>query len=480
MRKSYILFVLLLWGILFQGINAFGLPSPSSQDPPKAKALSTKSPKNSVKLGKASANGLKNLVSPGAQAKVTLDFRNADIDQVLNFFAVVSRLSVVKDPSLTGTITLITPGPVTLDEAFRVLEAALDNRGYSLTRDKLMIRIQAKGGGGPGRGDRSPGGPGNLFQGGQDTETRVYTLKYIPARSVAQIINDLYRPQQLPGGLPQLGNFPGRQGGNQEAQAERAQLLAQRFMQDVRASSDDYTNSIVVRANSRVFDQIEPIIEQLDVQAPSPRETRVFPLRYINATQVTSVINAVVNASQDPYRPGLTGGGPWWTQVFRPGGPNQVAVTAHAETNRLIVTAQPNLMPVVERVIKELDQPIQPTSTTFILSLNNASATEVASLMDQMFGRRQVGFNNFGFGQNRSLFGNNNNRFGNFNRGGFGGFGGFGGPGGFGGFGGFGAPGGFGGFGGFGGGGFGGFRFGGGGFGGFGGFRPGLNIRTMR
>ncbi|RYG42180.1 hypothetical protein EON79_19415, partial [bacterium] len=51
-----------------------------------------------------------------------LDFRNANIDAVLSLFQKASGVTIVKDPALTGGITLTSAKAVPLKDAFQILE----------------------------------------------------------------------------------------------------------------------------------------------------------------------------------------------------------------------------------------------------------------------------------------------------------------------------------------------------------------------
>src|SRR5690349_5365153 len=53
--------------------------------------------------------------------KMKLDFRNANVDNVLSLFQKTSGVTIVKDPTLTGAITVTSAKAVSLNEAFQIL-----------------------------------------------------------------------------------------------------------------------------------------------------------------------------------------------------------------------------------------------------------------------------------------------------------------------------------------------------------------------
>src|SRR5439155_5581687 len=79
--------------------------------------------------------------SHGPQRRIRLDFRDVDIDNVLKFFSMAAGKTLIKDPSLSGPVTMLLPQPVTLEEGYRVLDAVLSTKGYTLERDPMLIRV---------------------------------------------------------------------------------------------------------------------------------------------------------------------------------------------------------------------------------------------------------------------------------------------------------------------------------------------------
>ncbi|MGC8833604.1 MAG: hypothetical protein ACP5R4_06070, partial [Armatimonadota bacterium] len=207
---------------------------------------------------------------------VTMNFRGADIDRILDFFGSVMGLTVIKDPSLTGTATIIAPKPISVEQAFNILNAYLETRGYTAVRENGMLKVRPQRQGGPGGfpgfgtargtdgGSGSGGGRGSEQQGFggltlAEPETRVFQLKYAGAQSISRIINELFR--DTGGGnqqqrIQQIMQLVGRQfggpGGGNQQQRDRMQNILQRLMPMIqsgvssgtaRASYDTYSNS---------------------------------------------------------------------------------------------------------------------------------------------------------------------------------------------------------------------------------------------
>lgn len=436
--------------------------------------------------------------SDSAGALITLDFREVDIDNVLKFFSMATGLTLVKDAGLTGPVTILMPRPVSLDQGFKILEAVLNTKGYTLQREEMLLRVTATRSFGAGprggavRGGFS-GGPGGGFGPGGDRGTlvSVFRLKVGSARQIAQIINDLFRTTTLGGrgaagpfggpgglrnaaGLPGGGGFPGGgfpgggfpgagfpgggfPGGgpvtagpdgqviapiSPPAPASDAASSAAGSAAAVRASSDDYTNSVIVAAPPPMLSQIQTLIEQLDQKVPLDIQTRIFRLENSDATEMASVVSSIL-ASIKPGNSTGSGGGaqgvPFEQRIrFAGGAGGQSASAAQVvpdtRTNALIITTSAEDMSLLEGIIQDLDSPVRAKPNVFVLRLENARATDVSNLLNQAFG------NTNRTNGTSSTTGNTNSFFGangSSNRSGNQGFGG-GNGGGFGGAGGFG------------------------------------------
>src|SRR5438067_1131886 len=70
--------------------------APPAASPPASRATGSKT------KGAPRAR-LSSLPIARPQSRITMDFRDAPIDQILSFFSVISGLTVIKDPGLQGT-----------------------------------------------------------------------------------------------------------------------------------------------------------------------------------------------------------------------------------------------------------------------------------------------------------------------------------------------------------------------------------------
>lgn len=386
------------------------------------------------------------------KSRVKLDFRNANVDSVLAFIQKATGITIVKDPNLKEPLTLTSAGQVSLSEALQILNAALGLRNFEMRKDGNLLVIrqrQTRGGGGGGRGGDMTGfDPSMLSALGSQSQAvlRVYPLKFANATQVARVLNEVFAQQQGNTGLDQLmaqfgggnrfggGNQGGRGntgfgGGNQGGRFNGFG----RGQSTVRASADDFSNSVIVNAPDREQGQVRDLIDKLDKETEQPQKAKVYRLQYAVAEEMAPVVQNVLVSNAPRGRGGVGSANipieQRFQQAFRLGGAQAAfgTVVADSRTNSLVVTATDENQVLVDQVIKELDTEVQVQTSTFVFPLANARADQMASLLNQAFGTRQGGGGTGGgLGQNRNA---NQNR--NQNRGG--GLGGGGGAGGLGG-----------------------------------------------
>lgn len=339
------------------------------------------------------------------KTKIKLDFHNSNIDSVISMYQKASGVTIVKDPSLTGGITLSSAGQVTLKTAFQILEKTLNLKGYDLRKDGELLIIQKQ----QQRGDRGNGGaqtfdPSIFASMGQSNSVlKYYPIKYASATQVARVVNDVFQSsgqQQNPfqmmfnrggGG----GGFGNRGGGRFGGGGFQFPSFGGNQGSSIRASADDYSNMVIVNAPDKEQKEVEKMIKAIDKETDDPQHTKVYDLKYATATDIAATIQNVLTNNAPRGKGGATSSSSNFQDRFQQAirfGSTQASfgtVAADARTNSLVVTATDENQLVVESVIKSLDKPIEFQNTTFVFPLNNAKADDVAQLLNNAFGQRQ-------------------------------------------------------------------------------------------
>jgi len=345
--------------------------------------------------------------------KIKLDFRNANVDAVLSLFQKTSGITIVKDPSLTGPITLTSAGAITLSEAFQILKTTLDLKKYELVKEGGLLVIRQK----QQRDDRNRGGGG--FDPSQFTQMfeqpkpvlKIYQIKFANATQVARTLNEVFATSGQQANpfaqFFQQGNNRGGRGGQNNRFGGGGGFTGfggGQSSSTVRASSDDFSNSVIVNASENEHRQVADILKQIDKETDQPQKTKVFKINFASAQDIAPVVQNVLTNNAPRGRGGITNSstnvGDRFQQALRFGSAQASfgTVAVEARSNSLVVTATEESLKITEDVIKELDQNIPIENTTFVFPLQNARAEDVSNLMNQAFGQRQ-GLRNTGTGR---------------------------------------------------------------------------------
>lgn len=338
-----------------------------------------------------------------SKTKIKLDFRNSNVDLVLQLFQKSSGVTIVKDPALVGGLTITSAGQVSLQDAFQILSTTLSLKGYDLKREGTLLVIRQRK---VDTSSRNPfagaGGfdPSALTGGGstQNSVLKVYVVKYANASEVARVINDVFNqdssssnnnnPFARFGG----GRFGGGQGGNPFANFGGGGNNRQGPL--IKASYDDFSNSVIVNAPSRNQRDVEDLIKKIDTQTEKPQKTKVYPLQYAAASDLITTVQNLLTSNAPTGRGGQRagqqqgGGGGFFGALLNQNRNNQTQVSADTRSNSIIVTTTDENQDIVNAVIKELDKPAQVANGTFVYPLNNARADNIATLLNGAFGSR--------------------------------------------------------------------------------------------
>ena len=75
------------------------------------------------------------------ERRILLNFRGADITQLITLISDLTGKTFVVDNKVRGTVTLVSPKPVSLDEAYQVFLAVLKSHGFTAVPQGPIIKI---------------------------------------------------------------------------------------------------------------------------------------------------------------------------------------------------------------------------------------------------------------------------------------------------------------------------------------------------
>jgi len=79
--------------------------------------------------------------APATEGHIVLNFRDADILQLVTLMSDLTGKTFLVDSNLRGTVTLVAPSPVDLDEAYQIFLSVLKSRGFTTVSQGPIVKI---------------------------------------------------------------------------------------------------------------------------------------------------------------------------------------------------------------------------------------------------------------------------------------------------------------------------------------------------
>jgi general secretion pathway protein D len=155
-----------------------------------------------------------------------------------------------------------------------------------------------------------------------DTEVQVVSLEFASAGEMVRIIDTLYRStanqSQLPGQAPKV-------------------------------VADERTNAVLVSGDEKSRQRVVSLIKKLDAEQATTGNTKVRYLRYAKAEELVEVLTGFAEKLASDKDGGQA------AQAGRSSRRSDINIMAHADTNALVISAEPDQMRTIESVINQLD-----------------------------------------------------------------------------------------------------------------------------
>lgn len=325
---------------------------------------------------------------PNGGAGIRMNFKDASVDEVLEYLSERAGLVVVKTVDVEGRVTVFSRQEMSLEEAVGVLNSLLKEKGYAAVLLEHTLKIvdfdKAK--------EESirvqHGADPAMIAKTDEMITQVIPLRFTDAEQLSRNLE------------PLLPNY--------------AVIEA-----NVRS------NALIITDTSANVHRIARIVQSLDTSIANAIDVKVFPLEYADAQDAARLVNSVFGQSAsgggnnrgrggfDPrafFRGGR--GGVEAGVEDRGGSAQQVQIKAEADerTNTVVVSGPPDTLKVVEQVIKDLDSNRDAEEEVFIYKVKNGDAERLADTLTTLFeGSSGGGRGNSRDNDDRRRFGGGNN-----------------------------------------------------------------------
>ncbi len=323
-------------------------------------------------------------VMAATEEKISLNFVNADIEEVVKTVSHITGKNFLMDPRVKGTINIVSASPVPAPLAYDILLSALRMQGFAAVESggvtKVMPEADAKLHIGTSSDTRSSG---------DKLVTRVYMLKNESAAQMVPILRPLIAPNNIVVAYPNNNALvvtdyasnlkrieqiissidqPSVEGpvviSVKYGSALDLATTINRLMQDgsvVAAGStdasqrftlvaDSRSNSLLLRTDSSArATRVRELIAKLDIAGTAPGNMHVVYLKNADAAKIAQTLRSVVSGDTSvAAAPGALVGA-------TPTGSSSGMIQADTASNALIITAPDAIYNNLRAVVEMLD-----------------------------------------------------------------------------------------------------------------------------
>jgi general secretion pathway protein D len=288
-----------------------------------------------------SASAAIDVKSSGNQ--ISLDFKDVQLADLIQTISELTGKNFLYDDSVKGTVTIISPEPMSLDDAYRLFLTILNSKGYTVVpsgkANKIVSLRDAKENNLPVVSESARRVRGEEFI------TQLVPLKYVDAAEMATTV--------------------------------LTPLIPKTSIIIAFAPS----NTLVITDNAANIDRLVKIIHELD--APTTLDQlEIITLEYAGAEEVAKILNDIL-ASGSPTINRRSRRAP--TNVQTAGSRETSKIIAYPRTNALIVVATAEDNDIIRDLVAKLDEkPVAERSNINVYYLENADAESLATTLNEI------------------------------------------------------------------------------------------------
>ena len=297
----------------------------------------------------------------------TINMKDADIREFASDVAKISNKTIILDPRVKGKVTVISDQDLDQGETYAVFLSTLRVHGFTAIENNGVVKVVPESG---GRSDFS-----SSLTSPDTLTTEVIRLKQASAKTLAPLIKPIINKQghitayeatntiilaDYIGNIERIRNLllnldknPGDTFEliklNNTSSNEITRILNSSYKgsndskRNFSIQSVESSNSVLLRGQSGVIDQIKGVISKLDSSAPKNSNLQVIYLKYANAEEIASILKEISDTLE-------TEGASTGTVKKK-----STSISFHKETNALIISAQPDILESLQSVISQLD-----------------------------------------------------------------------------------------------------------------------------
>jgi general secretion pathway protein D len=268
---------------------------------------------------------------------VTLNFENASLPEFLRVvFESILKENYLIDPSVSGSVTLHTTRPVTANTVLPIVEAVLEQNGAALIRDEGIFKVLPMADAASASGSPAVGRYPSSRRKGYGMQ--VVPLQHVSASELEEILGPL--------------------------------------VPDGSSITVDTTRNVLILSGPRYrLDDLLATVRMFDVDWLKGMSFAMFRLEYADAVTVVEEIETIIDSGGETPLAGI------------------VRVLPIERVNGvLVITHRPDHIDAIQSLIEEFDWGLEGSSgrRLFVYELENGKAESIASVLQQIFGQKEL------------------------------------------------------------------------------------------
>jgi general secretion pathway protein D len=260
--------------------------------------------------------------------RYALNFVNADIGAVVRAIGSFTNQTYVVDPRVRGTISLVSPEPLSKEDSRNALLAALRLQGFTIVESGGVAKVVPEN---DAKIQASPADPRRAMSRGDNTiVTQVFQLNYESATALVPVLRPLIAPNNT------IAAYPNN-------------------------------NTLVITDYADNLQRIARIISSID--GPSSGDLEIIPVEHALAIDLVNILNKMLDEGSRGTGAAVDAG-------------QRLTVMADQRTNSLMLRTSSNARAALARnLIKKLDQPTRTPGNVWVVYLKNAEAAKLAKTL---------------------------------------------------------------------------------------------------
>lgn len=271
----------------------------------------------------------------------SFDYKDAPIADVVNAIARLTGKRFIFEQNLNGKITIISPGKITVAEAWQTFLSALAMNGMTVVPSGKFLKIQKM--------DDAKTGALEIYGGayypdGDQLITKIIRLKFLSAEDASKTFEKIIK-------------------------SKAGQVIPY-----------EKTNSLIVTDLGSNVSKITQVLEELDKPGFEER-LQVIPIKNAKAKDIAELVDKIINKGEDKKKNAFRPASRFGTQEKNE---SLSLVTPDERTNSIIVVGNSEGIARIVKLVSQLDYPLDPADAggIYVYYVKHGEAKKIADTLN--------------------------------------------------------------------------------------------------